>query len=175
MVVTVKLYATLRKFYPDLGVGEGMRVELPEGATVGQLLNHLNLPPDVVRVAFVNGIAGREPPPFRRRRDWPLPASGRGIKTARRARHLRGLCFSPHPCRLRRHPFLLLGVALTPPLLPSAVPFSSPGGPSPPCRLRWYPFPLLGGGPHPTPVAFGGIPSPLLAFGRERGGGRGEG
>ncbi|MCS7281969.1 MAG: MoaD/ThiS family protein [Anaerolineae bacterium] len=64
MVVTVKLYATLRKFYPDLGVGEGMRVELPEGATVGQLLNHLNLPPDVVRVAFVNGIARDENHPL---------------------------------------------------------------------------------------------------------------
>lgn len=60
MVVTVKLYATLRKYYPDLGIGEGMKVELPEGATVGQLLNHLRLPSDVVRVAFVNGIARDE-------------------------------------------------------------------------------------------------------------------
>ncbi len=60
MEVTVKLYATLRKYYPDLGVGEGMKVELPEGATLGDLIRRLNLPPDVVRVAFVNGIARDE-------------------------------------------------------------------------------------------------------------------
>ncbi len=60
MVVTVKLYATLRKYYPDLGIGEGMRIELPDGATVGQLIGRLNLPPDVVRVAFVNGVAREE-------------------------------------------------------------------------------------------------------------------
>jgi molybdopterin converting factor small subunit len=34
-----------------------MDVELPDGATVGQLVQHLGLPADHVRVAFVNGIA----------------------------------------------------------------------------------------------------------------------
>lgn len=57
MQVRVKLFATLRRYYPDLGIGEGMDVELPDGATVEQLVRHLGLPADHVRVAFVNGIA----------------------------------------------------------------------------------------------------------------------
>ncbi len=58
--VKVKLFATLRRYSPELGVGEGMEVELPEGATVGQLVNHLGLPADHVRVVFINGIARDE-------------------------------------------------------------------------------------------------------------------
>jgi|DewCreStandDraft_1066081.scaffolds.fasta_scaffold03358_1 molybdopterin synthase sulfur carrier subunit len=55
--VNVKVFATLRRYYPELGIGEGMDVDLPDGATVGQLVQHLGLPADHVRVAFVNGIA----------------------------------------------------------------------------------------------------------------------
>lgn len=55
--VKVKLFATLRRYYPELGVGEGIDLELPEGATVGQLVQRLGLPSDHVRVVFVNGIA----------------------------------------------------------------------------------------------------------------------
>ncbi|MCS7178696.1 MAG: MoaD/ThiS family protein [Anaerolineae bacterium] len=58
--VKVKLFATLRRYYPELGIGEGIEVELPEGATVGQLVNHLGLPADHVRVVFINGIARDE-------------------------------------------------------------------------------------------------------------------
>ncbi len=56
MVVHVKLFATLRRHYPHLKLGEAMPVELAEDATVGQLMNHLQLPPEEVKVAFVNGI-----------------------------------------------------------------------------------------------------------------------
>lgn len=56
MVVRVKLFATLRHHCPHLGIGEPMAVEIPDGATVGQLLNHLHLPADEVKVVFVNGI-----------------------------------------------------------------------------------------------------------------------
>lgn len=62
--VRVKLFATLRRYYPELGVGEGMDVELPDGATVGQLVNHLGLPADHVRVVFINGIARDESYPL---------------------------------------------------------------------------------------------------------------
>jgi molybdopterin converting factor small subunit len=59
MVVSVKLFATLRRHYPHLGIGEPMPVELPDGATVGQLVEHLLLPADEVKVVFVNGIVRR--------------------------------------------------------------------------------------------------------------------
>ena len=56
MVVQAKLFATLRRHYPHLGIGESMPVELPEGATVGQLIEHLRLPAGQVKVVFVNSI-----------------------------------------------------------------------------------------------------------------------
>ncbi len=56
----VRLFATLRRHYPHLGIGEAMPVELPDGATVGQLIEHLRLPADEVKVIFVNGIVRRE-------------------------------------------------------------------------------------------------------------------
>ena len=52
----VKLFATLRRHYPHLGLGERMPVELPDGATVGDMVEHLRLPANQVKVIFVNGI-----------------------------------------------------------------------------------------------------------------------
>jgi molybdopterin converting factor small subunit len=56
VVVQVKLFATLRQRYPHLGIGEPMAVELPEGATVSQLLAHLEIPEDQVKIVFVNNV-----------------------------------------------------------------------------------------------------------------------
>ena len=56
MVIRVKLFATLRRHYPRLGIGEAMPVEVAEGTMVGQLLDHLRLPADEVKVIFVNNI-----------------------------------------------------------------------------------------------------------------------
>jgi len=60
ITIRVKLFATLRRHYPDLGLGEAMPVELPEGATIGQLIEHLHLPADEVKVTFVNGVVRGE-------------------------------------------------------------------------------------------------------------------
>ena len=60
ITVHVRLFATLRRHYPDLGIGEAMPVELPDGATVGQLIEHLRLPAGEVKVIFVNGIVRGE-------------------------------------------------------------------------------------------------------------------
>ena len=60
MVVQVKLFATLRRYYPHLGIGESMPIELAEGATVGQLIEHLRLPAAEIKVVFVNGIVRKE-------------------------------------------------------------------------------------------------------------------
>ena len=56
ITVRVKLFATLRRHYPDLGIGAAMPVELPDGATIGQLIKSLRLPANEVKVVFVNGI-----------------------------------------------------------------------------------------------------------------------
>ena len=56
ITVEVKLFATLRRQFPDLKVGEAMSVELPEDATVAQLVKELGLPEEQVKVVFVNGI-----------------------------------------------------------------------------------------------------------------------
>jgi len=64
MRVWVRLYATLRAYLPEAGSGGKTTVELPEKATVGDLVKQLGLPSDEVKVTFVNGRA-RSP-------DWVL-------------------------------------------------------------------------------------------------------
>lgn len=56
--VQVKLFATLRHLAgpPGLGIGQAFPVELPTDATVGQLVEHLGLPPEQVKIVFVNGL-----------------------------------------------------------------------------------------------------------------------
>ena len=53
--VRVKLFATLRRQYPDLGIGEAMTVAMPDDATIAELVESLALPDDQVKVIFVNG------------------------------------------------------------------------------------------------------------------------
>ena len=57
MKVYVKLYALLRKHHPGPNRSVPMEVELPAGATVADLSPALNLPPDLVRSAFINNEA----------------------------------------------------------------------------------------------------------------------
>jgi molybdopterin converting factor small subunit len=56
ITVYVRVFATLRRHFPDLKLGEVMSVKLPGGATVGQLIEHRKFPADEVKVVFVNGI-----------------------------------------------------------------------------------------------------------------------
>lgn len=60
ITIQVKLYATLRRHYPDLDVGEAMQVELSEDATVGDLVQELELPEEQIKVVFVNGTVRKE-------------------------------------------------------------------------------------------------------------------
>jgi molybdopterin synthase sulfur carrier subunit len=66
MRVHVKLFATLGGLVPGTTAGMLFDVELPAGATVLTLVEHLKLPADAVKVAFVNGRA--------RPADWLLNA-----------------------------------------------------------------------------------------------------
>jgi molybdopterin converting factor small subunit len=56
ITVHVRVFATLRQYYPDLGLGETMAVEFPEGGTVGRLIRRLELPRDLVKIIFVNHV-----------------------------------------------------------------------------------------------------------------------
>lgn len=55
ITIQVRLFATLRRHFPKLGIGEAMSVSLPDDATVRQLLEKMRLSNDEVKVVFVNG------------------------------------------------------------------------------------------------------------------------
>ena len=56
ITVQVKLFATLRQHRPGLGIGERFPVELPDGSSVRDLTQHLELPQEQVKLIFVNGL-----------------------------------------------------------------------------------------------------------------------
>jgi molybdopterin converting factor small subunit len=55
MKVEVRIFATLRRYVPELGVGEPKVLDLPEGTTFKALRDQLELPPEEVRVIMRNG------------------------------------------------------------------------------------------------------------------------
>lgn len=54
MHITVRLYASLRRFRPDVAAGQGLTLEIPAGQTVAGVLQQLALPDAVPVVAMVN-------------------------------------------------------------------------------------------------------------------------
>jgi molybdopterin converting factor small subunit len=54
--VIVKLFASLARFSPGGLPGTPFEMTLSESATVQALLDHLNMPPEEIKVAFVNGL-----------------------------------------------------------------------------------------------------------------------
>jgi len=64
MQVRVKLYASLSRSYGKGGAGVPFGINLPENATIVDLVNHLKLPREEVKLFFVKGRA--------RPIDWPL-------------------------------------------------------------------------------------------------------
>lgn len=57
MQVQVKLFATLSQRLPGLRAGSPFEVDLPDGATLADLVRQLDLPQAEVRVIFVNARA----------------------------------------------------------------------------------------------------------------------
>ena len=64
MQIHAKLFATLTRMVPDetrkqypqsVHAGSVLEIGLPEGSTLADLVEHLGLPSDKVRVIFVNG------------------------------------------------------------------------------------------------------------------------
>jgi len=64
MFIRVKLFATLSRYALNGAPGIPFEVELPEGATLDDVVNRLKLPREEVKVFFVNGRA--------RPKDWIL-------------------------------------------------------------------------------------------------------
>ncbi len=54
--VRVKLYATLRRYRPDLDHGEAASIELPSGATLQDLLDVLGIGQTETKQCFVNAV-----------------------------------------------------------------------------------------------------------------------
>lgn len=55
--VECRLYAALRKYAPDYGLGEAMELELPDETTLAELYELLKVPPEEVKRTFVNGLS----------------------------------------------------------------------------------------------------------------------
>jgi sulfur carrier protein ThiS len=55
MHIEVHLFANLADYLPPGGQGGTVRLELPEGATLRDLLRELRVPPELPGLLFVNG------------------------------------------------------------------------------------------------------------------------
>lgn len=55
MNIYVKIFATLIRFVPGVRAGVPLEIDLPTGSTLADLVARLALPPDEVKVIFVNG------------------------------------------------------------------------------------------------------------------------
>jgi len=54
--IEARVYATLRRYLPEDKKGNPIKLELPEGTMVGEVVEKiLKIPPDAVKVVFVNG------------------------------------------------------------------------------------------------------------------------
>ena len=55
MKVEVRVFASLRRYLPELGVGEPKILDIPEGTTFDELRAQLGLPAAEVKVIMRNG------------------------------------------------------------------------------------------------------------------------
>ena len=60
MKVEVALFATLAAYLPAAGGGDSVTLDLPDGTTVGQVIESLEIPADLDCLRVVNG---RDAPP----------------------------------------------------------------------------------------------------------------
>lgn len=57
MEVSVKLYASLRRYRPNVALGKAFPCKVSEGTTIRELMvNALGMPPEEVAIALVNGM-----------------------------------------------------------------------------------------------------------------------
>ncbi len=56
MNIEVRVFATLRRYIPGIGVGEPIRFDLPEGTTLEDLRVQLGLPLEEIKIVMRNGV-----------------------------------------------------------------------------------------------------------------------
>jgi len=54
MLITVKLYATMRRYGPEASSGTGFALDVPADSDVEKALQHLSIPDGAALVAMVN-------------------------------------------------------------------------------------------------------------------------
>ena len=67
IAVEVRLFASLRKYQPNLGIGEALIVTLDDGTKLGNLFDELKIPREEIKAVFVNGRWEEEDYPLRDR------------------------------------------------------------------------------------------------------------
>ena len=55
ILVNVKLFATLRRYYPNYDPEKGIDVKVEDGSTIEKLIQTLQLPGNEARVILING------------------------------------------------------------------------------------------------------------------------
>ena len=55
ITVEVRLYATLQKHHPSLGIGEPLGITLDDKPRLGNLFSELEIPKEEIKIALVNG------------------------------------------------------------------------------------------------------------------------
>jgi len=55
IAVEVRLFASLEKYYPDLGIGEALNITPDDEAKLGDLLDELKVPKEEIVIVMVNG------------------------------------------------------------------------------------------------------------------------
>ena len=56
MQVEVRVFATLRRYLPELAIGEAKLVQIEPGITLGQIMSDLGLPEKEVKVIMRNNL-----------------------------------------------------------------------------------------------------------------------
>jgi sulfur-carrier protein len=64
MQISLRVYATLCRYVPGVIAGAPVDIDLPEGATVADLIEKMAMPARDVKIVFVNGRTQRP--------DWRL-------------------------------------------------------------------------------------------------------
>jgi molybdopterin synthase sulfur carrier subunit len=59
MQITLRVYATLCRYVPGVIAGVPVDIDLPEDATVADLIEKMEIPAREVKIAFVNGRTQR--------------------------------------------------------------------------------------------------------------------
>lgn len=57
MKIELRLFASLSRYRtPDTGAKLAQTIEISEGRTIGSLIEFLGIPPDTVKIVFINGV-----------------------------------------------------------------------------------------------------------------------